>query len=104
MLSQRDQFPQFFHLQQFAFDHLLGQLNQNIQHPEIPLLHRNLERLHVEPVARQNALRISPLSVGGGAPTTGLSLINDVIVHQGGGVNDLHHRSQADGSASLVIE
>jgi hypothetical protein len=43
-------------LQQFAFHHLLRQVNQNVQHAEVALLHGDLEGLHVEPVAGEHAL------------------------------------------------
>jgi hypothetical protein len=41
-----------FELQQFALDHHLRQIDQQIQHREAALPHRHLKRLHVQPVAR----------------------------------------------------
>jgi hypothetical protein len=56
VLIERNELAQLFHLQQFAFHHLLRQFNEGVQNPEVSLLHRDLEGLHVQPVARQNAL------------------------------------------------
>ena len=55
MLLQRNQLAEFFHLEQFAFDHLLGQVDEDVDDAEIAFLHRDLERLHIEPVAGQHA-------------------------------------------------
>ena len=92
--------PELFHLQQFALDHLLGEFDQRVENAEVALLHRDLEGLHVEPVAGQHALGISPVRVGRRAPAPGLGLVDDVVVHQRGGVNDLDHRAQPDGAPS----
>src|SRR4029077_11400151 len=88
----------------FAFDHLLSQFDERVENAKIALLHGDFESLHVEPVAGQYTFGIPPLSIGGGTPTPGLGLINDVIVNQGGSVDDLNHCAQPDGAASLVIE
>ena len=104
VLVERNELAQLFHLQQFAFDHLLGQFDQSVENAEVALLHRDLEGLHVEPVAGQHALGVAPLRVGRGAAAPGLGLVDDVVVHQRRGVNDLDHRAQADGAAPLVVE
>ena len=92
------------HLEQFAFDHLLRQFDQCVENAEIPLLHRHLEGLHVEPVAGQHAFRIAPLRIGRGPSAPRLSLIDDVIVHQRRGMNDLDDRAQTHRAASLIME
>src|SRR5215469_4454106 len=51
MLVQRNQLAELFHLQQLTFDHLLGKFDQGVENAEVPLLHGDLERLHVKPVA-----------------------------------------------------
>src|SRR5205085_647383 len=91
-------------LQQFAFDHLLSQFDERVENAKIALLHGDFESLHVEPVAGQHTFRISPLSVRGGTPAPGLRLVDDVVVYQGGSVNDFNDRAQPDGAASLIIE
>ena len=55
VLIEGDQLAQFLHLQQFAFDHLLGQFDQSVKDAEVTLLHGDLEGLHVEPVPGQHA-------------------------------------------------
>ena len=50
MLVERNQFAELFHLQEFTFHHLLGQINQCIQNAKIAFLHGDFERLHVQPV------------------------------------------------------
>ena len=55
MLFQRDDLAQLLHLQQFALNHLLRQVDQNVQHAEVAFLHGDLESLHVKPVAGQHA-------------------------------------------------
>ncbi len=49
-------------LQQLALHHHLGQPDQQVEDLEIPLAQRDLERLHVKPVARQHASVIAPLA------------------------------------------
>ena len=104
MLVERNQLAELFHLQQFTFDHLLGQINQGVQNAEVAFLHGDFERLHVEPVAGQHALRVPPLRICGGTTAANLGFVNNVVVHQGGGVDDLDHRSETDSAATLIIE
>ena len=42
------------------------------------------------------------LAAGPAAPRLGF--VDDVVVNQGCGVNDFHHRAQANGAPSLVVE
>src|SRR3954465_4282216 len=102
VLVERDALSELFYLQQFALDHLLRQLDQHVENAEVALLHGDLECLHVEPVAGEDAFRVSPLRVRGRTTAARLSFINDVVVHQRGGVYDLDHRSQLDGAAPFV--
>src|ERR1022692_1932544 len=104
MLIERDQLSELFHLQQFALDHLLRQFNQRVENAEVALLHRHLEGLHVEPVARQYTLRVAPLRVGRGTAAARLGLVNDVVMRQRGGVNDLDIGAQPHCSPSLVVK
>ena len=97
-------FAEFFHLQQFTLNHLLRQFNQGVENAKVPLLHRHFESLHVEPVARQHAFRVAPLGIGGGPAAPCLGFVDDVVVHQRGGMNNLDHGAQSYGAASSVIE
>src|SRR5439155_1570239 len=56
-------------LNQFAFDHLLSQIDQNVEDAKIALLQSHLKRLHIQPVTRKHAAMIAPFRVGGGAAT-----------------------------------
>jgi hypothetical protein len=40
-----------FHLQQLAFDHLLGERNEQVQYAKVAFRQRRLEGLHIQPVA-----------------------------------------------------
>jgi hypothetical protein len=101
MLLQRDQLAEALHLQQFAFDHLLRQFDEHVEDAEIALLHRDLEGLHVEPVAGQHAHRVAPLRVGGGTAAADLGFVDDVVVDQRRGVNDLDDGAQLDRALPL---
>ncbi len=63
----------------------------------------DLEGLHVEPVAGQHALGVAPLRVGGGTAAAGLRFVDDVVVDQGCGVDDLDHGAQFDGALAGVV-
>ena len=101
---QGDGFAQPLDLQQFAFDHGLGQFDERVENGEVALLHRDFEGLHVEPVAGEHALGVAPLRVGGGTAAARLRFVDDVVVDQGRGVNDLDHRAQLDGAMSRVVQ
>src|SRR5690349_1211383 len=101
MLVQRNQLSELFHLQQFTLDHLLRQLNQHVKNAEISLLHRDLECLHVKPVARQHTFRVAPLGVGCWPAASDLGIVDDVIMYERSSVNDFHDCSQPDSPASL---
>jgi len=95
MLLQRDQLAELFHLEQLAFDELLRQFDENIQDAEVAFLHGDFERLHVEPIAGQHTHRIAPLRVGGGTAAADLGLVDDVVVNERRGVDDLDRPKRA---------
>ncbi len=96
VLFDGDDLSQPLDLQQFALDHGLGQIDQRVEHLEVSFLDRDFEGLHVEPVARQHALRVAPLGVGGRTAAPRLGLVDDVVVNQRRCVNDLDHGAQPD--------
>ncbi len=104
VLVEGDEAAEFFHLQQLAFDHHLGEVDEGVEDAEIALLDGDLEGLHVEPVAGEDALGVAPLGVGGGAAAAGLGFVDDVVVDQGGGVDDFDHRAELDGAALAVAK
>ena len=101
---ERNQLAQLLHLKQFALYHLLRQIDERVQNAEVALLDRNLEPLHIQPVTRQHAFRIAPLRVGCRPPAPGVGFVNNVIMHQRGRVNDLHHRAQSNRAASSIVK
>ena len=84
-------------LQQLAFDHDLGEPDQQVENLKLALAQGDLECLHVEPVARQDAGVVAPLHVGRRPAAPGLGGIDHIVVQEGGGVNQLDHRAQLDG-------
>jgi hypothetical protein len=70
----------------------------SIENLEIPLAQGDLERLHVEPIAREHAGMVAPLHVGRGTPAARLRRVNHVVMHQRRGVNHFHHRSKLNRS------
>ena len=83
-------------LNQLTLNHALGQINENIQNMKVSLTEGDKERLHVKPVSNQNGSWISPFMVYTGPSPAGISAINDIVVHQGGGMDKLHDGSQLD--------
>ena len=63
-----------------------------------------MEGLHIEPVTSQDTFRIAPGGVGGRPAAAGVGPVDDVIVHQGGGVHHLHHCAQPHHALTVVAE
>ena len=99
-----DERAELLHLDKLSFDHLLGEVGEQIEDVEVALLKRDLEGLHVEPVAGENALGVSPYGVGRGTAAADFGFVDDVIMNEGGGVDDLDDHAEADGSGSLVVK
>ena len=55
---------------------------------------REIERLREKAIAEQHAERISPARVHGRLRAAAFGFIHDVVVHQGGDVNQLHDHRQ----------
>ena len=88
--------PEPRQLQQLALDHVLRQADQNIEDRKIPLAQRHLERLHVQPVAREHAHVIAPARVRARTSAPRLRAVDHVVVNQRRAVDHLHHRAHAD--------
>jgi hypothetical protein len=97
-----NQLAELFHLQQFALNHLLGELDEHIKDVEVALLNGISESLHVEPVAGKHTLRISPLGIRRRAPSPEFCIVNDVVVHQRRCMNNFDHRCKPYRSRALV--
>src|SRR5262249_1338133 len=92
-------------LKQLAFDHHLRERDEQLEDLEVPLPEGDLECLHVEPVAGEDAGVIAPFDVGGGPAASRLGGVDHVVVDQGGGVDHLDDGAQVDrGPASAAGE
>ena len=91
-----DEVAELLHLQQLAFDHLLGERDEQVEDAEVALFEGGGEGLHVEPVAGEDALGVAPGGVGGGAAAAGVGFVDDVVVDEGGGVEHLDDGAEAD--------
>src|SRR6184192_3201973 len=94
MFRLTDDPPQTLHLHQLAFHHLLRQSDEKIEDSEVLFLESDFKRLHVEPVASQDAFGISPFGIRRRAAAARERFIDDIVVYQRGGVDDLNDRSQ----------
>ena len=90
------------HLHQLALDHHLGQVDQQVKNVEIPLAQRQAERLHVEPVAREDARLISPAMVGRRPAAAYFGVVDHIVMNKGRGVNNFDDRRQPDRRLALV--
>jgi hypothetical protein len=70
---------------------------------EIAFFQGDLERLHVEPVAGENAAVIAPTGVGRGPPAARVGAIDDVVMNQRGTVKQLNNGRQPDGAAAILV-
>ena len=61
---------------------------------EIALAQRHLKRLHVEPVASENASVVAPLHVGGRAAAAGLRDVDHIVVNQCRRMDHFHYRAE----------
>ncbi len=86
---------------QFALDHVLREVDQDVEHVEVTFFERDLERLHVQPVACQYAAMIAPTGIGRGASAARVSTIDDVVVDQRGAVDQFDNGGKPDGAASV---
>ena len=68
-----------FELEEFAFNHFLGEIDQDVEDVEIAFLQGDVEGLHVEPVAGEDAAMIAPAGISGGAAAAGVGIIARVI-------------------------
>ena len=104
MLLQRDRLAELLHLQQFTLDQLLRQFDQYIENAKIAFLHRDLEGLHVKPIAGEHAHRVAPLRICGGTAPADLGFIDDVVVDERRGVDDLDDGSEFYRAFAFVTE
>ncbi len=90
-------------LQQFAFDHLLCEINENVEDVEITFLQGDLKGLHVEPVAGEDAAMIAPTGIGGGAAAAGVRGVDDIVVNQGGAVEEFDDSGKFNSALAVAF-
>src|SRR5579863_7481692 len=83
-------------LQQFAFDHFLREVDQDIEDSEIALFERHLERLHVEPIAGENAAVIAPARIRRRTTTPRVGAVDDIVVNQSRAVKEFNDGCELD--------
>jgi hypothetical protein len=88
-------------LQEFAFDHFLGEIDEDIEDVEIALFEGNLERLHVEPIAGEDAAMIAPAGVGGGTAAASVGAVNHIVVDESGTVEEFDDGSETNGATRI---
>jgi hypothetical protein len=68
-------------LNQLALGHPPRHVREQVKHVEVPLVERNLECLHVEPVAHEDADLVTPGHVDGRSTAAHLRVVDDVVVN-----------------------
>ena len=69
---------------------------------QVVLGERHGHRLRVEEVAEQDGDVVAPAAVHAAPAAAHGGLVDDVVVQQGRGVDELHHRGQQDGAVAAV--
>jgi hypothetical protein len=99
-----DEVAELLHLEQLAFDHLLGKRDEQVEDAEVALFESVGEGLHVEPVAGEDALGVAPGGVGRRTAAADVGLVDDVVVDQGCGVEHLDYGAEADARVAGAAE
>ncbi len=89
-------------LKELALDHVLREADENIEDGEVAFLQGDLEGLHVEPVAGEDAHVIAPAGIGGGAAAAGVRAVDDVVMDESGAVNHFDDGAERYGAAALI--
>ena len=89
-------------LEKFAFDHVLREADENIEDGEVAFLQGDLEGLHVEPVAGEDAHVIAPAGVGGGATAASVRAVNDVVVNKSCAVDHFDDCAERNCASALI--
>ena len=95
---------ELLNLQQLAFDHLLGEADEQVEDFEVALFKGDMEGLHVEPVAGEDAFFVAPCGVGRGTAAAGVRAVDDVIVNERSGMNQFNNRAEADHAGAGVAQ
>ncbi len=94
--------PRRRELHHLTLDHVLREVDENVQDLEVAFLERHLKRLHVQPVAGQHAAMISPARICRGPPAARVGAVDHIVVYQGGTVNQFDHGTQTHCGGALI--
>ena len=90
-------------LDEFAFDHFLGEIDKDVEDAEVAFFQSDLERLHVEPVSGQNAAMVAPAGIGRGAAAARVGAVNHIVMNQRGAVEKFDNGGESDGAATVGL-
>ena len=91
-------------LQHFAVGNLAGGVGHDPQHPHVAERHHHLARARVERVADQYRHLVAEHCVRGASSPPELRVVDDVVVEQGGGVDELDDYRKLDVPVAVVTE
>ena len=89
-------------LEDLALDHAQRHVGEQAQDLQVVLGERHRHRLRVEEVAEQHGDVVAPAAVHAAAAAAHGGLVDDVVVQQGRGVDELDHRGQQDRALAPV--
>jgi len=88
-------------LDELAFDHFLGEVDEDIKNAEVTFFESDLERLHVQPVSGEDAAVIAPAGIGGRAAAASVSAVDDVVVDERGTMKKFDYSGETDGAWTI---
>jgi hypothetical protein len=81
----------------------LCEIYEDVEDVEIALLQGDVEGLHIEPVAGENAAVIAPAGIRGGAAAAGVGTVDDIVVNERGAVEKFDDGGELDGAAGIAF-
>ena len=91
-------------LQHFSFGDDVGRIREHLHHAEAPRLDDHLEGARVEKIADEHGSRIAEFRVRGLPSAPEARFVDDVVVQERRGVDELDHRRELVPRASLAAE
>ncbi len=91
-------------LQHLAFGNHIGGIGEDLHDAHAAGVHHHLEGTGIEEIAYQHAGGVAEDRIGGLAAAAQLRLVDDVVVQQRGGVDELDHGGQFVVPVAVVTE